>query len=203
MLPQQLQQPEPQNKVNTFMEKAGWSVLSTVLGGIIVFVITVWLGKIQVVNFTWLMLVLGILMVIITIFSVWYSQRTRLLLQKKYHNDLVALRREFRGLQTNFTDMTRDEFNRLNEAFTAYTRKNAEEQTERLEDMRKQLFEKISDAKIGMEGSISNATTMFSSAVKSYERAVELYKEQYLQIARRMDALEEQLRKESVPESKE
>ena len=201
-LPQQFQQPEPPSKISTFMDKAVWPIVVTVVGSSVAAVIgAVWLGSIHILNFNWLMLVLGVIMVFLTFFFAWYSHRTRVLLQSKYNNDIAALRKEFYALQQNFIDMANNEFNRLNSWSTDYTLKNAEAQNERFEEMKKQLTEKIMDAKSEMDISIKNAQNIFSGSVKSYETAVDLYKKQVIQTVKRMDVLEEQLRKNSSPES--
>ena len=203
MLPQQFQQPEMTNKFNAFMEKAGWPIVTIVCTMIATLAGLVWVGSIHILNFNWLMLVLGIIIVLVAIFSVYSSHRTKRLQQSKYEKDLAALRKEFHALQRNFTDMAEHEFNRLNSMFVGYTVKNAEEQNERLEEMRKQLIEKIVDAENGMDSSIKNAQTIFSSSVKSYEIAVNLYSQQLVQTVKRVDGLEEQLRKISLLESEE
>ncbi len=205
MLPQQLfQQPESPNKVSTFMDKAVWPTVVIIVGTPIAAVIgAIWLGSIHILNFNWLMLGLGFIMVFVAIFFAWYSHRTRVLLQNKYNNDIAALRKEFYALQRNFIDAANNEFNRLNSWSVDYTLANAKEQNERLEEMKKQLVEKIKDAENGMDSGIKNAQSIFSGSVKSYEVAVGLYKQQLIQTVKRMDALEEQLRKNSSPESQE
>jgi hypothetical protein len=72
-----------------------------------------------------------------------------------------------------------------------------------MEVIKKQLMEKIMDAENGMDSGIKNAQTIFSGSVKSYEVSVEQYAQQLIQTWKRIDALEEQLRKNSSPESQE
>ena len=70
MMPQQFQRPEPPNKVNAFMEKAGWPIITLTIGTVLAaIIIAVWIGKIQVLNFDWLMLLLALVLLAITFFS--------------------------------------------------------------------------------------------------------------------------------------
>lgn len=204
MLSQQFQQPVPPNKVSTFMDKAVWPTIAIIVGTpIAAFIGAIWLGSIHILDFNWLMLGLGLIMILLTSCFAWYSHRTRVVLQNKYDNDVTALKREYYAFRQNFTDMVNHEFNRLNIMFTGYTQANATEQNERLEEMKKQLIEKIKDAETGMDSDIKNAQTIFSGAVQSYGIAVDQYSQQLIQAVKRIDALEEQLRKIPSPESQE
>ena len=68
-MPQQFQRPEPPNKVNAFMEKAGWPIITLTIGTVLAaIIIAVWIGKIQVLNFDWLMLLFVLILLAITFF---------------------------------------------------------------------------------------------------------------------------------------
>lgn len=203
MLSQQLfQQPEPPTKVSKFMDKAGWPIVvgiaSTTISAVI---IAIWLGGIHILSFTWLMLVLGLIMVFVACFIVWYSYKTRVSLQNQHDKDINALTKEFYALQRNFIDAINNELNRSNEWRISYSQANAKEQNERIEEIKKQLNEKIADAENRMDGRITNVLNTFSGAVQSYEVAVDSCKQHLFQTEKRMDALEEQLRKNSSAES--
>lgn len=179
MMSQQFQQPEPPNKFKTFMKDIGWPILIPTIAGIFVFVATIWIGKIRIINFNWLMLILGLVMLAITMSFVWYSVRTRVILQSKYHDDIVTLKKEQHAFQYNSRDMINYEFNRLNEWAISYSQENAKEQKERFEELKTQCMEAISDAKNASDGRIQNTEFNFVGAIQSYERALDSQK-QYL-----------------------
>jgi ABC-type transport system involved in cytochrome bd biosynthesis fused ATPase/permease subunit len=202
MLTQQFQHPEPPNKANTFMEKAGWPIITIAIGTVLATIIgAVLLGKIQVLNFNWLMLGLGFIMVMVTIFLIWHYLRAVRKLQEEYQANLTALQKENLKFKNELRELYNQKTAHWNNWAVDYTQANMKEQNERLEGMEKRLIEKITDAKNGMDGSIKNAQTLFSGAVNSYERAVDLYREQLLQTVKQIKTLEERLEKESLPES--
>ncbi len=194
MMSQQFQQPEPPNNFKTLMKDVGWPTIV----GIIVFVATIWIGKIQIINFNWLMLILGIIMFVITIFFVWYSRRTREKLQSKHHDDLAALKKEFRAFQDNYRDMVNQEFNRLNEWAINYSQANAKEQKERLEELKKQLTEQIGDVNTSLTTSIKNNYTHFADWTTAHANA---HREEQKLYKHQLKALEEKLTDKQVSES--
>lgn len=196
MLPQQFQQSEPSKGFNNY--KDFLLIIAGVLGALIAGII---LGTTHVISFDWLILFVAFIMLGITIFFVRYSIKTRRMLQEKYQADLAALRKDFVGLQNNFTSAATHEFDRLNNMFINNTSKNEEEQDKRFEAMEKRLTEKITDAANGMDVSVKNALSIFSGAVQSYDNVVESYKQELLRALKRMDAPEERFREESLPES--
>lgn len=194
MISQQFQQPEPPNKVKTFMKDVGRPILTPTIAGIIVFVATVWIGKIQIINFNWLMLLLALIQVIITVFLVWYCLRAIGKLQEKYQADVAGLRKEYKDYMAAYREYVDQEIIRWNEREQV----NAKGQKERLEEVKKQLAENIGDAENRMDSKITSAQSIFSSSVQSYKVAVDSYKDYLFQTMKRMDTLEERL-----PESKE
>src|SRR5437762_3063247 len=117
---QLFQQPEPPKKSGNLLKEIISPAIAAALGGIIVFITTVWIVKVQVVDFSWVMLIVGCILLGITAFCIWYSITTRQRLQEKYQEDLAALRKEFRAAQDNFRDMISQESNRLNEWASSY-----------------------------------------------------------------------------------
>ncbi len=194
MMSQQFQQPEPPNKVKTFMKDVGRPILTPTIAGIIVFVATVWIGKIQIINFNWLMLLLALIQVIITVFLVWYCLSAIGKLQEKYQADVAGLRKEYKDYMAAYREYVDQEIIRWNEREQV----NAKEQKERLEEVKKQLAENIRDAENRMDSKITSAQSIFSSSVQSYKVAVDSCKDYLFQTMKRMDTLEERL-----PESKE
>jgi hypothetical protein len=107
-----LQQLELSNKVNIFMEKIGWPIITLAVGTALAsIIVAIWFGKVQVVDFNWIMLILGCLMFGITVFFAWYSIRRQHILQKKYEEDLAAIKAEFLAhqiaIRDNFNSVTR------------------------------------------------------------------------------------------------
>lgn len=201
MLPQQFQQPP--NKVNTFMEKAGWSALSTILGGVIVFFVTVWLVKIQVVNFSWFMLLVAFLMLVIAVFFAWYSIKTRNLLQEQYNKHIARIESDVQTFKNDHRRMREEETRHWNEWAVSFSAQADKEHRESTEELRRQCMEAIHDAELRLDVTVKNAQTQFSGALDSNKIVVGLYRDQLIHVQRQMKALEELLRKESVPESQE
>jgi hypothetical protein len=57
------QQPESPNRVNTFMDKFGLPIITLTIGTVLAaIIIAIWVGNIRVVDFNWLMLILGCLL---------------------------------------------------------------------------------------------------------------------------------------------
>lgn len=198
MMLQQFQQPEPPNKVNKFMEKAGWPIITIAIGTALATIIgAVLLGKIQVLDFNWLMLLLVLVLVVITIFFMMYNLRTRSKLQRQYQADVAALRKEFRAFQDNFRDMINQEFNRLNEWAASYSQANAKEQAERLEEAKKEYLEAINDAKTSLTSGMANNQTLWQQWITSHANAHRWEQERYKQ---QLEALEEKLTDKQLSE---
>jgi hypothetical protein len=82
MLPQQFQQTEPPNKVNTFIDKFGLPIITLTIGTVLAaIIIAVLVGNIHIVDFNWLMFILGCTMFVVLIYFAWYSVGTRKILQ--------------------------------------------------------------------------------------------------------------------------
>jgi hypothetical protein len=75
------------------------------------------------------------------------------------------------------------------------------DQKERAEELKRQCMEAISDAELRLDVSVKNAQAIFSGAVESQRITVDLYGQQLIHALKRMEALEERLRKELTPET--
>jgi len=181
------------------MEKFAWPTVTLTIGTVLAAVmIAIWLGKIQVINFDWLVLVLVGIMLGITVFFVWYSIRTKQKLQEQYKKDIADIKRNVQTFKNDYRRIREEETHHWNEWAVSFSQASAKEQTERLEEVKKQLAENIRDAENRMDSKITSAQSIFSSSVQSYKVAVDSYKDYLFQTMKRMDTLEERL-----PESKE
>lgn len=193
------QLPTSPSKFNVFMEKFAWPTVTLTIGTVLAAVmIAIWLGKIQVINFDWLVLVLVGIMLGITVFFVWYSIRTKQKLQEQYKKDIADIKRNVQTFKNDYRRIREEETHHWNEWAVSFSQASAKEQTERLEEVKKQLAENIRDAENRMDSKITSAQSIFSSSVQSYKVAVDSYKDYLFQTMKRMDTLEERL-----PESKE
>jgi len=197
MLPQQFQRPEPPNKVNIFMEKFGLPALLVVFTIIATIVGTVLLGKIQVLDFNWLMLILVLIIVAITIFLVWYYLRTIRNLQEKYQADLATLRRENADFKAEYRDLFHQEIARWHEWSIGYTQANAKEQTERLEELKHDYKEAIGDVKTELTTQIKYEHTHWTDWTNSHANA---HKGEQQSYKRQLEALKETLTEKPLSE---
>jgi ABC-type transport system involved in cytochrome bd biosynthesis fused ATPase/permease subunit len=167
MMSQQFQQPEPPNKVKTFMKDVGWPILTPTIAGIIVFVATIWIGKIQIINFNWLMLLLALIQVIITVFLIWYCLRIIGKLQEKYQADEAGLRKEYKDYMAAYREYVDQEIIRWNERGQA----NSKEQEERLEKVKRECLEASGDVKTELTSWIQNNQTLWTQWTNSHANA--------------------------------
>ncbi|SRR5260221_4042763 len=147
MMYQQFQQPEPPNKVNTFMEKFGLPALLVIFTIIATIIGTVLLGKIQVLDFNWLLLVLILILLVITILFAWYNIRTRRILKKKHQEDIATMKKDMFDFKQEMRQMVIDETTRSNNWKIAFSQAIAKEQAEHLQDAKNEFKKVIADAK--------------------------------------------------------
>ncbi|HYU74094.1 MAG TPA: hypothetical protein VEL31_15580 [Ktedonobacteraceae bacterium] len=185
------------------MEQAGWPIITAAVSGIIVFITTVWIVKVQVVNFSWAMLIFGCIMIGITAFCVWYSFRTRQRLQGKYQEDLAALRKEFRVTQDNFRDMISQESNRLNEWTISFSQASDKEHRERTDELKRQCMETIHDAEQRLDVSVKNSMSLYKDTQETARIIIDQYREQLIITQRKVDALEKSIKEVLQREDKE
>src|SRR6266849_3913247 len=176
------QLPTSPSKFNVFMEKFAWPTVTLTIGTVLAAVmIATWLGKIQVINFDWLVLVLVGIMLGITVFFVWYSIRTKQKLQEQYKKDIADIKRNVQTFKNDYRRIREEETHHWNEWAVSFSQASAKEQTERLEEVKKQLAENIRDAENRMDSKITSAQSIFSSSVQSYKVAVDSYKDYLFQ----------------------
>ena len=195
------QQPEPPKK--SFMEQMGWSTISGVLVGIIVFILTAWIIKVQVVDFSWAMLIFGCVMLGITVFCVRYIVTAKRRLQEQFQKDLAASKKEFRAAQDNLIDMTSKETNRLNEWAINFSQASDKEHRERTEELKHQCMEAIRDAEQRLDGGVKNSLSIFKGSVESQQIVVDLYRQQLIQVQKEVKELRENREKVLPPEDPE
>ncbi len=192
--------PTPPSKFDIFMEKFAWPTITLFVGTVLAAVIiAIWLGKIQVVDFSWIMLILGCLMVGTTIFCIWYSITTRHKLQEQYNKNIADIKKNNLTFKTDIRRMREEETHDWHEWAISFSKQADKEHRERTEELKKQCMEAISDAKRDLDVSVKNAQTLFKGSVESYQIAVDLYREQLIHAQKQMQALEERLRKELTP----
>ena len=195
MMSQQFHQPEPPNKVKTFMKDIGWpfiiltvgTALATVIATVIV---TVWIGKTQILNFNWLILVLALALIVITASFAWYNVRTRRILQKKYQEDIDTMKKDLVAFKDEYRQLVQQEIGRSNGWKISYSLKNAQEQTERLEEVRKEYLEAINDVKTSLTSGMANNQTLWQQWITSHANAHRWEQESYKQ---QLEALEKTL----------
>jgi biopolymer transport protein ExbB/TolQ len=199
---QMFPQVEPPSKFTIFMEKFAWPTITLIVGTVLAAVIiAIWLGKIQIVDFSWIMLIAAFVMLVITVSFAWYSVRTRKKLQEQYDEDRAALYTDYRQFKENWRNFFDNEKFRWDDFAVNFTRKNMEEQNKRHEELKKQCMDAIADAENRMDSSIKNVQTIFTGAVESQRRAVDTYGEQLIHAQKQMNELEQRLRKElSLPD---
>ncbi len=186
-----IEQKEPTSKFNAFMKNAGWQIVSN----IVVFVLTVWLLKIHILDFNWLMVILALIMVAITIFVLWYSLRTRSILQtqyqvnvatmkQQYEENIATMKQQVSQFKDEYWQLINQEIKRSEEWKVTFVTVNTKEQNERLEEIRHECLEAIRDAKNAFDSRIINTETNFIGAVNSRDRALDSQTQCLLDILR-------------------
>ena len=187
---QQFQQPEPPKRSNT-MKDVGWPiilVIATVLGSIIG---AFMLGTTHVIGFNWLLLIGGCIMLGLAVYFVWYSIRTRIILQKQYQQDIAAIRKELHKFQDDLTQRVNQEIKRWNESAITYSQTNAKEQAEHLQDAKNELKKDIADAKAEFTEAIHQDYMNWNKRVHehagAHEQQKKEQKEQLEEVKKQLD----------------
>lgn len=199
-MPQMFPQLEPPSKSNT-TKKVDWSGIIGLLGAIIGFV-SIILGTIHIIDFNWLMTILGCVMLVITIFIVIDNRRTKRRFQEQYNKDLASSQAEYQKFRQHWESYFDNERFRWDDWAVDFSRQSGKEHRERTEELKLQCMEAISDAEQRIDSNIKNAQSIFTSSVKSYELVVDQYRQQLINAMRRIDALEKRL-DEKVTSDKE
>ncbi len=186
--------PQQPNRFNVFMEKYTLPILVVVIGTVLS---AIFLGKILIVDFNWLMLGLGIIMVFITGYYARYSIKTRKELQKQYDKDIANFKKDVLVFKNDIRQLWDKETEHWNEWAISFSQASDKEHTEHTAELKKQCIEAISDTEQRLDVSVKNAQSIFSSSVQSLQFAVDSYRDQLIHTMKQMDALEERLKKES------
>jgi hypothetical protein len=198
MLPPYLQL-EPPKK--SFMEQAGWPIITGVATSIIVFALTAWIIKVQVIDFTWAMLVFGCITLGTTVYIAVDNMRTKQKLQEQYQKERAAMNADSFAFKNEMRQIVTDGIARLEDWKINFANANAKEQKKHFEQLEYTCMEAIHDAEQRLDITIKNAQSLFKGAVESQQRAVELYAEQLIYAQKQMTVLEERLRKDLQPDT--
>ncbi len=190
MMSQQFRQPEPPNKVNTFMEKAGWQIITIVCTMIATVVGLVWIGNIHILNFNWLILLVGIAQLIITSLFVGYCIKSRRDLQRKYQADVATLRKENTDFKAEYKDLFNQEIKRWHEWAVTYTQANAKEQAKQLDYVRKEYKELITATKNELTTFVKYNNQLWMDWTKTHDF---IYDDREKVLFKEIDALKEKL----------
>ena len=139
----------------------------------------------------------------IALYFAWYSIKTRQKLEKKYVADLAALRKDNKTFKDAQSAYIHNEITRLNQWSIVYSQANDTERKERSEELKRQCMEAISDAENRLDVSVKNTQSLFTGSVQSLQFALDSNMQYLIKTLNRMDELEENLKKASLPESAE
>lgn len=195
------QQPDPPKK--SFMEQAGWQLIiiaAAFIAGILGTVIVgIWQGTTHIIDFSWVVLFLILILSGIVAYFVWHNIKTRKQIQEQYAKDITEFRRDNQTFKTEIRQMREEETHGWHEWAVSFSAQVDKEHKDRTEALKRQCMEAIHDAENRMDSSIKNAQSVFSGAVESNRFAVDLYGQQLIHAQNQMAALEERLRKELIP----
>lgn len=193
---------EPPNKSNS-MKEVGWpSILAviTLLGSIIG---TIYLGTTHLVDFNWLTVILGCLMLGITVFFAWYSIRTRQKLYALYNKDRTNSQAEYLKFRQQWENYFTNEISRWNTWAVDFSKQSDKEHRERTEELKRQCMEAIGDAERRLDNSIKYSQSMFTSAAETCGIIVDQYHDQLIKLMKEMDTLKKQLDEHTKLENEE
>ncbi len=199
---QMFPQLEPPSRSNT-MKEIGLPiilVIVTLLGSVIASII---LGTTHVIDFNWLMIILGCVMLAITVFFAWSSIRTRQKLQEQYNTDRASSQVKYQKFIQHWESYFNNERPRWDDWAVNFSKQSDIEHRERTEELKRQCMEAISDAEQRLDVSVKNAQSIFAGSVETYKFAVDQYQEQLINAMRRMDALEKRLEEKVTPDKEE
>ena len=197
--------PQGQPPKKSFMEQAGWQLIiiaASLLAGITgTIIVGIWQGTTHIIDFNQLVLIFTGIMLNIAIFSVWHGIRTGRKYQEQYNKNLADMKSDVQTFKNDYRKVVDGLIQEWNNWVTAFNLRNAQEQMTRSSEINKKCMETIADAENRIRTDIKNTETILTSTVKSYESAVDLYREQLIQTVKRMDALEEKLKNDPPPDS--
>lgn len=203
---QMFPQVEPPNRSNSmkFIGSPFTLLIATLVGTVIGAIISAMiLGTAHIIDFSWLMLILGCVTLAIMGTFIWASYIIIRTIQEQYQRDVAAMNADKLAFKDEMRKLVTDGIARLEEWKISYANQNAKEQKEHFDKLAKQCMEAIADAESRMDSSVKGVRDVFSGAVDSNNRAVKLYGEQLIHALNQMKALEERLRQELKPKDEE
>ena len=167
------------------------TLVGTIIGAIISAII---LGTAHLIDFSWIMLIMGCMLLATTVFFVWYSIR-------KGRRDRAELHADYQQFKENWESYFKNELSRWDKWAITYATDREKDYMAYAEELKRQCMEAIHDAEQRLDVTVKNAQSLFKGAVESQQRAVELYAEQLTHAQMQMQALEERPRKELQPDT--
>jgi type II secretory pathway pseudopilin PulG len=190
---------KPSSKFNTFMDKFALPIVVLVIGTPLATLIgAVLLGKIQILDFNWVMLVLGIIMAAIMGYFVWYYLKTRREYQEQYEKNIAELRQEVKAAKDEYWKLVQDNTQLSEEWRENFRRAYAQEQQERLETVRNEFQQAIADAKEELRAPIQNRFSNLDIWITEHTNAHKWEQKSY---KHQLEALEEKLTRKQLSES--
>lgn len=165
--------------------------IGTIIGAIISALI---LGITHIIDFNWIMLIIGCILFVIVGCFIWYSFR-------RGQRDRARAYAEWQQFKENWESFFRNERSRLDAWTTSYAADREKEYAERYEELKRECMKAIQDAEQRLDVSTKNALSIFKGSVDSYQIAVDLYGQQLIHAQKHMQALEERLRRELQPDT--
>jgi hypothetical protein len=199
------QQPEPPKK--SFMEQVGWQLILIVVAfitGILGTVIVgIWQGTTHIIDFSWVVLFLVLIISGIVAYFVWYSIKTRKQILEQYIKDTAEVKRDNQTFKNDIRQMREDETRGWHEWAIPFSAQVDKEHRERTEVLKRQCMEAIHDAGLRLDVNMKNSMSLYKTAQETAGIIIDQYREQLIHEMRRMDAIEEHFRSEHLPRNEE
>jgi biopolymer transport protein ExbB/TolQ len=177
------------------------TLIGTIIGAIISAII---LGTAHIIDFSWILLMLGCVMLVILAASLLLWYKSIRAIQAQYEKDAAAMKKDKSDFKEEMRKMIMDEIQRSNEWKISFANQVSKEHRDRSEELKRQCMEAISGAESRMDSSLKNTQSILTNTVKSYEGALESQKHFLIaDMQPKLEALEERLRKELMPVNKE
>jgi hypothetical protein len=202
---QMYQQPEPAKK--PFMEKAGWQLIiiaASLLAGIIgTIIVGVWQGTTHIIDFSWVVLFLVIILSGIVAYFIWYNIKTKKQFQELYNKDITDIKSEVLMFKNDIRRMREEETHHWNGWAVSFSQASDKEHRERTEVLKRQCMEAIHDAELRLDVSMKNLMSQYKDAQVIAGDIIDKYREQLIYEMRRIDAIEEHFKKMTLTNDQE
>jgi hypothetical protein len=187
-------QEEPPTRSNTmkFVSSPITLVIATLVGTIIGAIISaVILGTAHIIDFSWIMLILGCLMLGILILFIWDNYRMRKQFHEQNNKDSTAHQAEWQQFKENWESFFSNERSRLDKWAISYAADREKEYKERYEELKRQCMEAIHGAELRLDVSMKNSMSQYKTAQETTGIIIDQYREQLIHEMRRLDAIED------------